>query len=299
MKIAFLFPGQGTQTVGMGSNFLSNDSYKEVFNKLPKELQTLTLEGPAEELNKTQNAQPCIVTVSLAIANILKNYGIEADYVAGLSLGEYSALAYSQVLTLEETLELVAKRGAIMEEALENSDTGMLAVLNSDEDTLKKIIVEYENVEIANYNSPKQIVLTGSNKSLDLLFEKLKEEKIRCVKLNVSGAFHSSYLKNASEKLYEELSNYTFKTPNKKIVYNTLGSTTNDDTKILLKQQICSSVKFKQSLEFLKEQGVDTFIELGPGKVLSGLVKQTLKDVQIYNIDSLEAIESVVKIINE
>ncbi|MDO4813613.1 MAG: ACP S-malonyltransferase [Gemella sp.] len=298
MTIAFVFAGQGVQKVGMGTDLLPQAPYKEIFSKLDDNLQNIIIEGPKEDLDNTLNAQPAIVATSLGIANILKSKGIEADYVAGLSLGEYSALAYSGVLSLEDTLEIVKKRGQIMADALPQGTTGMLAVMNADLEKINEVVASLDNLQIANYNSPKQIVLTGSLESIDRAVELFKEQKIRAIKLNVSGAFHSDYLVGASEELYSVLKNYNFNETNKKVVYNTLGTESDEEVASLLKNQIKSSVRFMQSVEYMIENGVDTFVEIGPGKVLSGLIKQINSNVKIYNIESEKSIDDLVEELN-
>ena len=298
MKIAFLFAGQGAQYVGMGQELSDSSEFKGVFEYLPSNLQKICFEGPAEDLNNTLNAQPCIVAVSLGIAKVLKSKGIDCEYAAGLSLGEYTALAYSEAISVKDVLELVKKRSEIMSNAVPKN-TGMAAIFNCEAEIIENVIKDIENLEIANYNSPKQIVITGSMNSIDEAILKLKDLGYKSKKLNVSGAFHSSYLKNASEELFSVLKDVEFKEPNKKIVFNTVGKTCDEDVKILLKNQIKSSVKFMQSIEFMIENGVDTFIEIGPGKVLSGLVKQINPEVNIYQVESLESIGKVVDLLNE
>ena len=178
-------------------------------------------------------------------------------------------------------------------------NTGMAAIFSCEAKVIEDVIKDIKNVEIANYNSPKQIVITGSMEGIDEAILKLKDLGYKSKKLNVSGAFHSSYLNNASEELFTVLKEVDFKEPNKKIVFNTVGKTSDEDVKILLKNQIKSSVKFMQSVEFMIENGVDTFIEIGPGKVLSGLVKQINPDVNIYSVENLESIGKVVELLNE
>ena len=298
MKIAFLFAGQGAQYVGMGKELADSSAFKEVFEYLPSNLQKICFEGPAEDLNNTLNAQPCLVAVSLGIAKVLKSHGIDCEYAAGLSLGEYTALAYSDALSIKDVFELVRKRSEIMSNAVPKN-TGMAAIFSCEAKVIEDVIKDIKNVEIANYNSPKQIVITGSMEGIDEAILKLKDLEYKSKKLNVSGAFHSSYLNNASEELFTVLKEVDFKEPNKKIVFNTVGKTSDEDVKILLKNQIKSSVKFMQSIEFMIENGVDTFIEIGPGKVLTGLVKQINPDVNIYSVENLESVGKVVELLNE
>ena len=282
----------------MGKELADSSAFKEVFEYLPSNLQKICFEGPAEDLNNTLNAQPCLVAVSLGIAKVLKNHGIDCEYAAGLSLGEYTALAYSDTLSVKDVLELVRKRSEIMSNAVPKN-TGMAAIFSCEAKVIEDVIKDIKNVEIANYNSPKQIVITGSMEGIDEAILKLKDLGYKSKKLNVSGAFHSSYLNNASEELFTVLKEVDFKEPNKKIVFNTVGKTSDEDVKILLKNQIKSSVKFMQSVEFMIKNGVDTFIEIGPGKVLSGLVKQINPDVNIYSVENLESIGKVVELLNE
>ena len=298
MKIAFLFAGQGAQYVGMGKELADSSAFKEVFEYLPSNLQKICFEGPAEDLNNTLNAQPCLVAVSLGIAKVLKSHGIDCEYAAGLSLGEYTALAYSDALSVKDVFELVRKRSEIMSNAVPKN-TGMAAIFSCEAKVIEDVIKDIKNVEIANYNSPKQIVITGSMEGIDEAILKLKDLGYKSKKLNVSGAFHSSYLNNASEELFTVLKEVDFKEPHKKIVFNTVGKTSDEDVKILLKNQIKSSVKFMQSIEFMIENGVDTFIEIGPGKVLTGLVKQINPDVNIYSVENLESVGKVVELLNE
>lgn len=298
MKIAFLFAGQGAQYIGMGKELADSSAFKEVFEYLPSNLQKICFEGPAEDLNNTLNAQPCLVAVSLGIAKVLKSHGIDCEYAAGLSLGEYTALAYSDALSVKDVFELVRKRSEIMSNAVPKN-TGMAAIFSCEAKVIEDVIKDIKNVEIANYNSPKQIVITGSMEGIDEAILKLKDLGYKSKKLNVSGAFHSSYLNNASEELFTVLKEVDFKEPNKKIVFNTVGKTSDEDVKILLKNQIKSSVKFMQSIEFMIENGVDTFIEIGPGKVLTGLVKQINPDVNIYSVENLESVGKVVELLNE
>jgi len=282
----------------MGKELADSSAFKEVFEYLPSNLQKICFEGPAEDLNNTLNAQPCLVAVSLGIAKVLKSHGIDCEYAAGLSLGEYTALAYSDALSVKDVFELVRKRSEIMSNAVPKN-TGMAAIFSCEAKVIEDVIKDIKNVEIANYNSPKQIVITGSMEGIDEAILKLKDLGYKSKKLNVSGAFHSSYLNNASEELFTVLKEVDFKEPNKKIVFNTVGKTSDEDVKILLKNQIKSSVKFMQSIEFMIENGVDTFIEIGPGKVLTGLVKQINPDVNIYSVENLESVGKVVELLNE
>lgn len=300
MKIAFLFAGQGVQKVGMADDFLKEKAFNDIFSKIDVNIQNLVKNGPDELLNETENAQSGILGVSLGIANILKSRGIDCEYSAGLSLGEYSALTYAGVFTVDEAIEIVKERSRIMSKALEGKDTGMTAVLNSNVEKIQEVMGNLPNLEIANYNSPKQIVITGSNTSIKSASEIFKENKIRTIPLNVSGAFHSSYLKNASDEFYEFLNRYKLKVMKNRVVFNSIGMEIEDeDIRDLLKRQMHSSVRFMQSIYYMIDKGIDVFIEIGPGKVLSSFVSQINSELSVYNVSSMEDIERVVNILNE
>lgn len=295
MKIAFVFNGQGSQTVKMGKDlYEAYDAVKEVFDQT--DIKDLCFYGPSEELNNTANTQICVFTVSLAIANLLKQNGLKPEYVAGLSLGEYSALCFSEALSLKDGLKIVKARGLLMADELADSDSGMVAVMNLSADKIEEIVEEVNQgglCQIANYNSNSQIVITGINRALSKAAVLIKENGGRAVPLKVSGAFHSSLLDRASAKLYQILKDYEFKKPKFKVVYNISGKESDENIIDILSKQINHSVYFKQSIEYMIDQGVDTFVEIGPGKALSAFIRNINPEVKVYSVNDLSSYESL------
>lgn len=302
MKIGFLFAGQGSQHPGMGKDFYEQyDAARRLYDSIDIDIpvKELCFNGTQEQLNDTAVAQPCILATSSAIAAVLSEKGIHADMAAGLSLGEYSALAYAGVFTPQEGAKLVRQRGKIMAAALPEGTSGMAAVLNTEESVIAEVCAEVKEIgvcEIANYNCPGQIVISGQKEAVAAASEKLKARGARrVIPLQVSGAFHTSLLNEASVQLREVLDTYAFGEEEIPVINNVSGKVETRDLREVLQEQICHSVHFTQSLQAMIDMGVELFIEIGPGHALSGFVRKTTKEVPVYHIDTTEDLEKVLK----
>ena len=304
-KIAFLFPGQGAQYINMGKSLYENiNECKEIFDKgeeiLKMPIKDIIFDGSEETLKSTKYNQPAILLTSLACQKALELEGIEADYVAGLSLGEYSGLVYSGIVSFEDGVKLVKTRATIMDEGIEEGVGSMAAVMKLSKekvDTLLKEASKFGVVEAANYNCPGQVVITGE---VDAIRESVSIAKALgglCIPLKVSGPFHSSLYEEASFKYYESIKDVEINEPKKVMYSNVLGKpySKQDDIRDLLRKQIMSPVLFEDSINHMLDQGIDTFIELGPGKTLSGFVKKIDKKANVYNIEDLDTLKSTVE----
>ena len=294
-----IFPGQGSQLVGMGKEFydkfdLVKGLFKEADNILDVSLTKIILEGPKEELDLTINAQPSIFLVSYSIFQVIKKeFNIDlnkAKYFSGHSLGEYSALSCAGYLNFSDTIKLLRVRGKAMQNAVPKGEGGMVAVLGSTVDTIEKILKDHKNgntVEIANDNSDGQIVLSGKNDDLDKLIEVLKKDNIKNIKLPVSAPFHCKLMSKATEVMKKEIETVNFQDSNTSLISNVTASEIKDkdELKKLLIKQVENRVRWRESVINMVEKNVDQFIEIGPGKVLSGLIKRINKSVKINTIN--------------
>ena len=302
-----IFPGQGSQIVGMGKEFydkfdIVKDLFKEADDALEVKISKIILEGPKEDLDLTINTQPAIFLISYSIFQVIKNeFNINlnsAKYFAGHSLGEYSALSCAGYLDFKDTIKILKIRGDAMQNSVPKGEGGMLAVLGTTIEIIEKILEENENnfkAQIANDNSNGQIVVSGNTKDLEIFSELLKENKIKNIKLPVSAPFHCSLMNKATDIMSKKLQEVSFKTTNNILISNVTADEipNSEELKNLLIKQIENRVRWRESVINMINKGVNHFIEIGPGKVLSGLIKRINKEVKIDSINSQIDIESL------
>ncbi len=306
---ALLFPGQGSQSVSMGLEFYSNFElvkkiFKEADEKLNYPISKLILNGPEDQLQLTKNTQPAILTVSYSIYKVLKdefNFDLSSfKYFAGHSLGEYSALVCSDSLNFSDALYLLHERGKAMQDAVPVGEGKMIAVLGVKTDEILKVLKLTDTregvCEIANDNAEGQVIVSGNKKRVDSLQNILKEKKIKSIPLKVSAPFHCSLMRSAANIMMDKITNTKFINPRLEIINNVTAKPeiNSENIKELLIKQIYSTVKWRESIIKMSTQGVKNFIEIGPGKVLSGMVKRTIKEVNCFSINSITDMKNLI-----
>jgi len=302
-KIAFVFSGQGAQYSGMGKSLYSLGGAAE---KLYNEAEALrpgtmnqSFSGSDEELKKTANTQPCLYLVDLASALMLKEKGIEADAVAGFSLGEIAALAYAGAYSHSDGFKIVTKRGELMEKAAGEAETAMCAVLKLDCETVSDTASEFEQLYAVNFNSPGQTVVSGLKSSMDAFSEKIKELGGRTIPLAVSAAFHSPFMGTAAETFEKELKGFDIKLPEIPVYANLNAKPYSGNVCGMLGLQMKSPVKWQETIENMIADGFTDFIEVGAGKTLTGLIKKISKDVRVYSVENAETLEETLQAVRE
>lgn len=307
---ALLFPGQGSQTVGMGSEFYKNfdqvkNIFKEADERLGFKISKIILEGPPDKLQLTENTQPAILTVSYSIFKVLIdqfNFNLKSiNFFAGHSLGEYSALVCSEAINFSDAIYLLYERGKAMQNAVPLGKGSMIAVLGLKINEIEEIVKNHNKIsangvcEIANDNANGQVIISGNKENVENLQISLKKNKIKSIPLNVSAPFHCSLMKPAAEVMREKIISTNFKKPNFKIINNVTAKEEFDEEKIknLLVDQIFSTVRWRESMLNIEKSGEKKFVEIGPGKALTGMVKRTLKDVNCFSINSIADIKSL------
>lgn len=305
-KIAFIFPGQGAQYIGMGQDFYEHTetgkkTYDEASQLLGFSMPELCFQEN-DQLNITEYTQAAMVTTSIAMMKVLEEHGVQPEAAAGLSLGEYAALVAAGVMSEQDAITTVRQRGILMQEAVPAGIGSMAAVLALSGEKIEEVIREIPDVWIANYNCPGQIVISGKKERVEAACEKLKEAGAkRTVPLNVSGPFHSGMLCEAGKKLGEVLELVTVHTPKIPYVANVTAQFVTDASQVkpLLEQQVSSSVRWQQSVEGMIQAGIDTFIEIGPGKTLAGFMRKINRNVTVLNIEKLEDVEKVLQVLQK
>ena len=309
MKIGYIFPGQGTQVIGMGKDLYEKynevkNIYKRVDEALGESVENITYNISQEELNETQNTQIAIYTMSMAILEILNKKGIKPDALAGLSLGEYSALTCGNAISIEEGAKIVRKRGTFMQELAPKGNWSMAAIIGLEDEKVEEACSKVEDgfVRAVNYNCPGQVVVSGEKDSVLKVMEIAKEMGARkAIELKTSGPFHTEKLEEASNALRKELEKVEFNKIEIPVIKNINGESYDDKDNMvdILAKHVMSPVKFRKSIETMLSLGIDTFVEIGPGKTLSGFVKKVCKEkdveVNIFNIENVETLEKYIE----
>ena len=307
MKRAFLFPGQGAQSVGMGKDFYEKyEEARKIYDKASEisgmDIKKICFEGPEEELMKTENTQIAILTTSLAILEVLRLHNIEAQIATGLSLGEYTALIYSGVISFEDGIKLIKKRGYYMQHLLPNKKFEMAAVIGLNSSKIEEVCKQIEKtgkfITPANYNCKIQTVISGEESAINEATIKLKELGAkRVIPLKTSGPFHTKKLEKAKEEYSKELDKITFNKGKVKVIKNIDGNyyLENENLKQILAEHIVNPVRFDKTIELMENENIDEYIEIGPGKALTGFIKKDIKEAKTYNINNIETLENYIK----
>lgn len=310
-KVAFLFPGQGSQTVGMSQDFWKHneqaaDIFAQADDAIDLSVSDLAFQGPEEQLTLTANTQPALLTASIAALQAVKAAGLSPDYVAGHSLGEYSALVAAGSLSFRDAVHTVRQRGLLMEEAVPAGQGGMAAVLGLDTDRLQHIVEDISTdeapVQLANLNAPGQIVISGAKTAVEQAGERAEAEGAkRVIPLEVSGPFHSILMAPAADRFNQVLEGITIQDADVPLIANVSAEsiTSRTDIHTQLMKQLYSPVRWEETIQYLFDQGVDTFLEIGPGKVLSGLVKRVKRRAKTFAINDQESLQKAISKIKE